>query len=57
MTRTTERWIWIGVVLLLLVVGVALFAGPAAKMMAMCQEMMGSGTMNGGMPPSSPSGR
>lgn len=31
MTRTTERWIWIGVVLLLLVVGVVLFAGRAPR--------------------------
>ncbi len=57
MTRTTERWIWISIIVLLLVVGVVLFAGPAARMIAMCQEMMGGGIMNGGMPPSSPTGR
>lgn len=58
MTRTTERWIWIGAILLLLVIGAVLFLGPAGRMMAMCQGTMGGGMMqDGGAPPNQPSNR
>lgn len=43
MTRTTERWLWIGVVLLLLVIGAILLLGPAGRMMAACDDMMQGG--------------
>ena len=48
MTRTTERGIWIGVIVLLLAIGAALFFSPAGHMLAMCSGMMGNG-MEGGM--------
>lgn len=31
MTRTTERLIWVGLILLLLVTGAVLFAGPGGE--------------------------
>lgn len=49
MSRTAERWIWIGVLALLLLIGVGLFAGPAARMFGMCGQMMEDGMMGGGM--------
>lgn len=55
MTRTTERWLWIGVVLLLLLIGAVLFLGPAGQMAAMCQEMMGGVMQEGSGFPSRPS--
>lgn len=58
MTRTTERWIWTGVVLLLLLTGAVLFLGPAGRMVAMCQETMGGGAMqDSGMRPTQPNNR
>jgi hypothetical protein len=39
-TRTTERWIWIGAVLALLAIGAVLLAGPAGRMIGACQDMM-----------------
>lgn len=45
MKRTTERWIWASVVVLLLAIGAVLFLGPAGRMMSMCEEMMGGGMM------------
>ncbi|GEM_PF-5673970 len=46
MTRQGERWIWIGVVVLLLAIGAVVFAGPAGQMLRHCAEMMGQTPAN-----------
>ena len=48
MTRNTERGIWIGVMVLLLLVGGVLLS-PAGRMLGMCSDMMGDGMSGGGM--------
>lgn len=49
MSRIAERWIWIGVIALLLLIVAGLFAGPAARIFGMCGQMMDGGMMEGGM--------
>jgi hypothetical protein len=48
MTRITERSIWVGLILLLLITGAVLFAGPAGRMLTLCQDMMDDTTRPNG---------
>lgn len=45
MTRNTERGIWVGVILLLLAIGTVIAAGPATRVLAICQAAMGDAMM------------
>ncbi len=51
MKRTMERAIWIGIVVVLLAGAGVVFAGPAGKMITLCQNMMEAGTASSGAMP------